>query len=257
MITVTIDRLNKALRSTGMTASRLSAIGTTAIRMAGARATAMVTQALSFAVKQQREINRSFLPQIQEKMHEGYTRAQLAPVGLKPQTHICSSAERRRRCFEYSSEKIYYGEIIKCLFGVCWRVLVRVLVYVSRNFYAYRTLCDYFDFHFVGAQGGEGRFNRIKHAVQTHAGKAMTSMFAQTTKHALKQIEALVKQIQRSVNKQDYDSTSLKQYYEHIKLDSPWTCQDAFPWVHCGPRRSHADVCDLLATKGVADPSGT
>ena len=80
MLGATVERLTRALLSAGMLQTRLSAIGTTAMRVAEARVTALVAQAFAFSVSQQREINRSFLPQIQEKMHQGYVNAVAAPV---------------------------------------------------------------------------------------------------------------------------------------------------------------------------------
>ena len=80
VLRATVQRLTKALIRTGMVEKRLNAIGTTATRVAGARVTAIVNQAYSYSVAQQREINRSFLPQIQEKMQQGYVDAVHAPV---------------------------------------------------------------------------------------------------------------------------------------------------------------------------------
>ena len=80
MLGLSIQRLTQALITAGMMGTRLNAIGVTAARVAGAKVTAIKNQAYTFAVSQQREINRSFLPQIQERMQQGYQNAVAAPV---------------------------------------------------------------------------------------------------------------------------------------------------------------------------------
>ena len=81
---------------------------------------------MQYAAAQQRDINRSLLPQIQQRMQKGYANA-------------------------------------------------------------------------METEKGAGRFNRIKNAVQTHTEKSMGSMFSTATTTLLKQIDALIRDLEKKV----------------------------------------------------------